>query len=54
MTECNHDYENPIRLGRAFYVCRHCSEDISLTLVLIAELEKNSSPPDSDSEDLPS
>ena len=32
---CNHDYEHPIRNGRAHYVCPLCGEDISLAVILI-------------------
>ena len=38
-TDCPHDYDNPIRKGRAHYVCRKCGEDISLTVILLYEAE---------------
>lgn len=42
MKECNHDYENPIRKGRAHYVCPKCDKDYTLELCLIYEaLEEN-------------
>jgi hypothetical protein len=34
-TECSHDYDNPVRKGRAHYVCPLCGEDITLALVFI-------------------
>lgn len=34
---CDHDYENPIRKGRAHYVCPVCGQDITMELVLIAD-----------------
>ena len=37
--ECNHDYDHPIRHGRAHYTCRNCGGDISLDLILLHELE---------------
>lgn len=36
---CEHDYENPIRKGRAHYVCRKCGADITLELAMILEAE---------------
>lgn len=36
---CSHDYANPIRKGRAYYVCPLCGEDITLVLVLVHEQE---------------
>lgn len=38
--ECEHDYENPVRLGRAHYICKDCKDDITLALVLMAELKE--------------
>lgn len=35
--KCEHDYENPIRKGRAHYVCPKCGADISLELAMIYE-----------------
>ena len=32
-----HDYENPIRLWRAKYICPKCKEDITLELVYMSE-----------------
>lgn len=37
MKDCNHDYESPIKHGRATWLCRLCGEDISLVILLIAE-----------------
>ncbi len=37
-SKCAHDLENPKRLGRAHYVCRKCGEDVTLPLVLVAEI----------------
>lgn len=39
--DCPHDYDNPIRKGRAHFVCRKCGEDISLTVILLYEAEQN-------------
>jgi hypothetical protein len=33
---CRHDYEHPVRKGRARYYCRKCGADISLEVILIA------------------
>jgi len=33
--KCKHDYENPIRKGRANYICRKCKKNIALDLVYI-------------------
>ena len=38
---CEHDYESPIRKGRAHLVCRKCGADITLALVLQAEENTN-------------
>lgn len=35
--DCTHDYENPIRKGRAYYVCPDCGADISLQVILMYE-----------------
>jgi hypothetical protein len=35
-TACLHDYEHPIRKGRATYHCPKCDADISLIVILIA------------------
>jgi len=32
-----HDYEHPIRLWRAKFICPKCKEDITLALVYIQE-----------------
>lgn len=40
--KCHHDYENPIRKGRAHYVCQKCGADITLELVLMMEAGKAS------------
>ena len=42
MSECNHDYENALRKGRAWYVCPNCGNDITLELVLIRMAESES------------
>lgn len=34
---CPHDYDNPIRKGRADYACRLCGKDITLELVMMYE-----------------
>lgn len=39
MKECSHDYQNPIRKGRADYHCRKCDTDITLELVLMYEAQ---------------
>lgn len=38
--ECKHDYDSPIRLGRANYVCKDCKQDISLILMMIEEAKQ--------------
>lgn len=38
--KCQHDYENPIRRGRAHYVCQKCGKDITLELAMILEAEE--------------
>lgn len=40
--KCNHDYKNPVKLGRAKYICHKCKEDITLDLVFIIEAEEHS------------
>ena len=35
--ECEHDYKNPIRKGRAHYVCKLCGKDLTLELVLMLQ-----------------
>lgn len=35
MIDCDHDYENAIRKGRAHHVCPKCEKDITLELVLM-------------------
>lgn len=42
MTICNHDYEHPRRVGRAWYVCQKCGADISMEVILIAAAEEES------------
>jgi ribosomal protein L37AE/L43A len=38
--ECQYcDFKNPLRLGRAYYVCRKCGRDLTLELVLLRDLE---------------
>lgn len=34
-TDCSHDYDHPIRKGRAHYVCPKCGEDITLALAFM-------------------
>lgn len=36
--DCKHDFEHPVRLGRAKYICPKCDKDITLELVFIADL----------------
>ena len=36
MTDCEHDYDHPIRKSRAYYVCPKCGQDITMMLVFIA------------------
>jgi hypothetical protein len=36
---CAHDYECPLRKGRARYHCPKCDADISLEVILIAEAD---------------
>jgi len=38
--KCNHDYDNPIRKGRADYHCRKCGADITLDLVCLEETKE--------------
>lgn len=38
-SECFHDYDNPIRKGRAHYICPKCGKDISLMLVFLEEVK---------------
>jgi len=33
--ECKHDYDNPIRKGRAKYHCRKCDKDITIDIILL-------------------
>ena len=35
--DCKHDYENPIKLGRANYICRKCKKNITIDLVYLME-----------------
>ena len=38
MKECRQcDYENPIRKGRAYWVCKDCWRDITIELFFIIE-----------------
>ena len=39
--ECEHDYDNAKRIGRANYRCPKCGEDISLEVILIEEAKRN-------------
>lgn len=44
MRDCEtgkHDYDNPIRKSRAYWVCPKCGKDISLEVVLIYEARQN-------------
>ena len=34
---CQHDFDKPIRKGRARYACPKCGQDISLELVMVWE-----------------
>lgn len=36
---CRHDYEHPVKHGRATWLCKLCGHDISLVILLIAEVE---------------
>jgi len=36
---CHHDYERPVRKGRARYHCPKCGKDISMEVILLAEAE---------------
>jgi len=38
-TSCHHDYERPVRKGRARYHCPLCDADISLEVIAIAEAD---------------
>lgn len=38
---CDHDYDNPRRLGRANYECRKCGTNISMDMVLLAEADED-------------
>lgn len=38
----NHDLENPYRVGRANYQCRHCGENITLLLVYLLDAVEES------------
>lgn len=40
LMNCQHDYDNPIRNGRANYSCPKCGKDISLILVLMQDAEE--------------
>jgi hypothetical protein len=35
--KCEHNYDTPIRKGRAKWLCRKCGQDITLELVMIHE-----------------
>lgn len=39
--KCEHDFENPVRAGRAWYVCRNCGEDISMEVIMMCDAENN-------------
>ena len=34
---CEHDYDNPVRKGRAWLVCKDCGADIALAIVLMSD-----------------
>ena len=34
---CQHDYDNPVRKGRAWLVCKDCGADITLAIVLMSD-----------------
>ena len=38
--DCKHDYDKPIRKGRAHYVCPKCGKDITMDLLFIAEAKE--------------
>ncbi len=38
-SHCQHDYENPVRIGRANYACPKCGADISLELFFMMAYE---------------
>ncbi len=38
---CYHDLLNPIRKGRAHYVCRKCGADITLAVVILEEAKND-------------
>ena len=37
---CAHDYDHPIRKGRAHYTCPKCGEDITMELCFVNEAEE--------------
>ena len=37
----DHDFENAIRKGRAYYVCPKCGMDITLYLVLMEQAKRS-------------
>lgn len=39
--DCKHDYKNPVRKGRAHYVCKLCGEDITIELVYFEKSLQN-------------
>lgn len=40
-TPCPHDYEHPVRKGRAHYVCALCGEDITMDLAFMVEADED-------------
>lgn len=38
-TTCAHDYDNAVRMGRAFYVCPKCKADVSMMIYMLWEAE---------------
>lgn len=38
--DCDHDYKNYIRKGRADLRCSKCGKDITLELVIMADLKE--------------
>lgn len=39
MKNCKHDFEHPIRLRRAHYICPKCKDNITMALVFLEELK---------------
>ena len=43
--ECKHDYENPVRKGRANLRCKDCDADITMELVLMEDMKRKQEQP---------